>query len=122
MAITYEWDVTFLEYKNSGSLEKCVYQTRWTKKGTDENGNAGTFEGATPFPIADVSSDGYVPYADLTKETVLTWIKAVVEKADEEGNKLYEAHVNEQIALQINRQADPSTTVDGSTDAKFPWG
>jgi hypothetical protein len=112
MAITYTWSVTGLKANQDGG----VVQTYWLKEGRDENGNVGTFSGATPFEV-DADAEGYVAFDDLTEETVLGWIKAVV--VDD-----YEAHVNGQIEKQINDSvisevslpwapvdADPATAV-----------
>ncbi len=49
MAIEYTWAVTPLKQKPKGENENAVVQTYWTKTGTDEDGNEGSFSGATPF-------------------------------------------------------------------------
>ncbi len=49
MAITYTWAVTGMKVTTVGSESDYVVQTYWTKTGTDENGNTGTFSGATPL-------------------------------------------------------------------------
>jgi len=108
MAITYTWAVTGLKKKTEGSNTDAVVQTYWTKTGTDDSGNAGTFHGATPFTSAD--SDPFIAFADLTEANVLGWIKAV---ANDGGS--YEDHINDQIQKQIDEITTPVVEAD------MPW-
>ena len=108
MAITYTWSITGLKTKNEGDNTNAVVQTYWKKIGTDENGNEGTFSGATPFTSVDVPAGEFVAFEDLTEETVLDWIKSVVV-----GN--YEQHVNGQIQKQIDDKITPVV------EASLPW-
>lgn len=110
MAITYSWKVTSLKVKNvSENKQNAVVQTYWQKIGTDENGNEGTFSGATPFTVDPTDNSGpFIPFDQLTEENVLTWIKSVVVGT-------YEAHVNEQIQKQIDQKVNPVT------DVSLPW-
>ena len=111
MAITYSWKLTSLKKKNSGSLNGVVFQTYWQKTGTDENGNTGTFSGATPFDPAQVDPNNFVAFEQLTEATVLGWIQSVVVDA-------YEQHVNDQIQRQIDEKANASSEVSAGS---FPW-
>lgn len=95
MAITYTWQITSLRTKTEGDNLNSVVQTYWKKIGTDENGNSGTFEGATPFSAASVPAGEFIPFAELTEEIVLDWIKSAVV-----GD--YEQHVNTKIEEKIN--------------------
>lgn len=108
MAITYTWEVTSLKVKNEGQNENAVVQTYWKKIGKDENNNEGIFSGATPFTSSNVPVGQFIPFEELTEETVLGWIKAVVVGS-------YENHVNSKIAEQI---ADKITPV---SEPKLPW-
>ncbi len=108
MAITYTWEVTSLKTKNEGDNLNAVVQTYWKKIGTDENGNQGTFSGATPFTSVDVPAGEFVPFEELTEENVLDWIKAVV-------TGMYEEHVNKQIHKQIDEKITPVV------EASLPW-
>ena len=93
MSVTYTWKVKSLKTQTVDSLEGFIFQTYWTKTGTDENGNEGVFSGATPFkPELDNS---FTPFQSLTEEIVLGWIKAVVVGE-------YENHVNAQIQKAID--------------------
>lgn len=108
MALTYTWAITELALTTVGEHQDYVVQSRWTCTGTDEDGNAGTFSGATPFS-PDPSQPDFTPYDQLTEAQVLGWIQAVVVGS-------YWDHVNEQIMKQIALKKDP--VVPTST---FPW-
>ena len=106
MAIEYTWAVTSVKTKTEGENENAVVQTYWTKTGTDEDGNEGSFSGATPFTSENTES--FVAFAELTEEIVLGWIQAIVVEG-------YEEHVDGQIQKQINEKIAPVT------ETAMPW-
>ena len=109
MSIEYTWKVTGIKTKTEGTREDAVVQTYWTKTGTDDNGNTGTFSGATPFTTMDMTEEQeFIPFNQLTEEIVLDWIKNVVIND-------YETHVNNSISKQIEEKINPPV------DARFPW-
>ena len=108
--MNYTWELTSLKRKDTSDLQNIVVQTYWKKTGTDENGNVGSFSGATPFDLSSVDPNNFVSYEDLTEEAVLGWIQSVVV-----GD--YERHVNEKIAEQIEAIVSPVVSVTGG----FPW-
>lgn len=108
MSITYSWKITGLKTKNEPPHENAVVQTYWTKTGTDENGNTGTFSGATPFSAANVPPEQFVPFEQLTEEIVLEWVRNAV-IAD------YEQHVNNKIQEQIDEK------INVTQDKPLPW-
>ena len=113
MAVTYTWEVTSLKTKNETLgdgvvLPNAICQTYWKKIGTDEDGNEGTFSGATPFSAANLTEDNFQQFDVLTEEIVLGWIQAIVVDG-------YEEHVNGQIQKQIDEQVTPIT------ETSMPW-
>lgn len=108
MNIAFTWAVTGLKTRTEGDNQDAVVQTYWKKIGTDENGHTGEFIGATPFTSVNVPAGEFVPFAQLTEEMVLSWIKAVVVGS-------YEEHVNGVISKQIADKASPIT------DTPMPW-
>lgn len=98
----YTWEVTGLKKNQEGT----IVQTYWKKIGTDENGNQGSFAGATPFTNGDPSAEGYIAFDSLTEADVLGWVQGIVV-----GD--YEQHVNTQIQKQIDAQ-----TIE---EATMPW-
>jgi hypothetical protein len=100
MALTLSWEVTGVKTKNEtntdgDTLNDAVVQTYWKCTGTDDDGNEGSFSGATPFSAANVPTGSFVAFADLTEATVLGWIQAVVVGG-------YMDHVQAQIQKQID--------------------
>lgn len=110
MAITYTWEITSLKVRDvSSEKQNAVVQTYWKKVGTDENGNEGSFSGATPFTVDPTDNDGpFVPFEELTEADVIAWIQSVVVGS-------YEDHVNQQIQKQIDEKISPIT------DKTLPW-
>lgn len=109
MTITYTWEVTGLKTTTVANTDNVVVQTYWKKIGVDEDGNEGTFSGATPFSANTMPpGTNFIPFEDLTEEEVITWIKAVV--VDN-----YADHVNNQIQKQIDDKKNPVV------EASLPW-
>jgi hypothetical protein len=113
MAVTYTWEVTSLKTKNETLgdgvvLPNAICQTYWKKIGTDEDGNEGTFAGATPFSGENLTEENFQQFDVLTEEIVLGWIQAIVVDG-------YEEHVNGQIQKQIDEQVTPIT------ETSMPW-
>ena len=113
MAITYTWEITSLKTKNETLgdgvvLPNAICQTYWKKIGTDENGNEGTFSGATPFSAANLTEENFKQFDTLTEEIVLGWIQAIVVGG-------YEEHVNGQIQKQIDEKVTPIV------ESAMPW-
>jgi hypothetical protein len=96
MALTYTWTVTGIKTADVNGYNQAVVQTYWKKIGTDEDGTIGEFNGATPFTLTEDAEGEFIPFAELTEEVVLEWIKAVV--VDH-----YAEHVDSQIQKAIDR-------------------
>jgi len=114
--MNYTWKLKGLRKTNTQSVNNAIVQTYWEKTGVDENGNDGTFVGATPFDLSTIDPDNFISYEDLTEEIILGWIESVASS--------YEDHINEQIQRQINIKASSIVEVtDSLEDGKenFPW-
>jgi hypothetical protein len=110
---TWAWEVTSLKRKDQvnaegATLTGAVCQTYWKVTGTDGNGNTGEFSGATPFTAQNTPAGSFVAFDDLTEDTVLGWIQAVVN-----GDQGYADHISERVGSQIDEE-----TVE---DASMPW-
>ena len=108
--VTFKWEVTGMKVSDEGPNTNAVVQTYWRKTGTDENGNEGKFDGATPFTSVDVPEGEFVSYEDLTEEMVLSWIQPVAEVPS------YRDHINEMIAAKIGEKLNIKRSVD-----RMPW-
>lgn len=113
MAFTYTWEVTGLRKRNSvnkdgEALPGAIVQTYWKCVGVNEDGEEATFSGATPFSAENVAAGDFVPFEQLTEETVLGWIKDYVH-----ADPTYWEHIQERIFKEIDqRQVE---------DATIPW-
>jgi hypothetical protein len=117
MALTYTWRLTGLTKSNPPSLnvENVIIGTRWEVVGTDENGNEGKFNGATPFNLSTVDPNNFTPYEQLTEAQVLGWIQSVVSGSAPTN---YWAHISEKIQEQIDRNA---MSISDVGDGELPW-
>ncbi len=111
MALTYSWKLTSLKKTSNLTLSNVIIQTYWQVTGTDEDGDDGTFSGATPFDISKVDPENFIAWNDLTEETVLGWIKEQVVDG-------YKEHVDQQIQKQIDSKKSIVVEVSGND---FPW-
>jgi hypothetical protein len=115
MGLTYEWKLTGLRKQNSEHLSDAVVGTNWKLTGTDEDGNVGTFNGATPFNISTVNTASFIEYSSLTEEQVLGWVKNYVSGS---GPTNYMDHINGVILKEINSNKFAKIEV---TEADLPW-
>lgn len=115
MAFTYKYEVTAIKTKDEVvdgiTNTNAVVQTYWKLTGTDEQGNTGTFSGATPFTTTTMPAGStFVPFEQLTEAMVIGWIQEVVNT-----NPGYKQHIDAQIQKQIDEKIRPVT------EAQLPW-
>ena len=102
MALTYTWKLSGLKKQDTADFNDLVIGTRWKVTGIDEDGNEGSFDGATPLDIPDAGQEGYIHYAELTEEVVLDWIKEYVSGSNPATN--YWEHINGRIIKAIDEK------------------
>jgi len=117
MAFTYTYTVRNLKVKDEvnaagETLTNAVVQTYWDIVGTDEEGNEGSFTGATPFSAANVQAGSFTAFEDLEEATVIGWITNVID-----SDPGYKAHID----MQIQKEIDKDIAVE-KTGADLPWG
>ena len=115
MALTYTWKIKSLKKQDDPSTElnDIIVQTYWDCTGTDDDGNSGTFNGATPFEPDQVDPENFISYENLTESQVIGWIQNVVN-----NNDAYKAHIDEQIQKQIDAIVRPVVSVNAES---LPW-
>jgi hypothetical protein len=115
MSLTYEWKIKTLRKQDNPSLElnDIIVQTHWECIGTDDDGNSGTFNGATPFDPDQIDPDNFTTYENLTEEQILGWIQDVVNT-----NPGYKTHIDGQIQKHIDAIVRPVVDVP---ENEFPW-
>jgi hypothetical protein len=115
MGLTYEWKLTGLKKQNSETVNDAVVGTQWKLTGTDEDGNQGTFSGATPFSINTINTGSFIEYSSLTEAQVLSWVKNHVSGSAPTN---YMDHINGVILKEIASKKWASITV---SETDLPW-
>lgn len=106
MAITYSYKITSMKKAPSlDGLTDVITNVRFTYTGVDENGNEGSFQGATPMPSPN--AENFTPLLDLTEADIIDWVKVTHPTA----------HMQEVIERQINEKKTP--TAEEVTE--FDW-
>ena len=100
MTTTYTWQIANME---RNTADDGVVVCHWRCTGVDGDNSASAYGTTSHTP--DPTAAGFVPYADLTEETVLGWVHAAVDKDDIEAA----------IADKIDAMANP-TSASGT-----PW-
>lgn len=111
----YEWAVTGLRKRDSDDLQDVIIGTNWKVTGVDEDGLTGTFNGATPFRLADVDPNNFTPFNELTETQVLGWIKNAVSGSSPTN---YWSHIREQIVKEMDSKRYKITTL---SPTELPW-
>ena len=96
MTITNTWSVMQMDcYPEVDGETDVVFTVHWTLTGSDGTyfGNVYGSQAVTVDPEAS-----FTPYADLTQEQVISWVKNAM---GEEQVTVYEQNVAEQINNQI---------------------
>lgn len=97
MSITNTWSIVQLEcYPELEGETDVVFTAHWTLNGTD-----GIYTGSVygSQAVSVNPDEPFTPYADLTEEQVIGWVKGAM---GEEQVAAYEANVAGQIDAQIN--------------------
>ena len=107
MATEYTWVIAALEcYPEHEGHSDVVVTAHWRLNGVDGEHTAGVY-GTQGFTLDEEAT--FVPFADLTEETVIGWVKAAM---GDEQVEAHEASVAAQIEALIN---PPVITPD------LPW-
>ena len=114
MAISYLWNVTSMSTIEASPTEThFVVTANYEVIGTEDvNGTIYTSSiNNTAFFELDPNKPDYIPYADLTNDIVVGWIK---EQLGVDAVANYEESIAGQIELQINPPVTPQPT-------PLPW-
>lgn len=97
MSVSYTWTITQMDcYPNAEGQTDVVFIAHWTLTGNDGAYN-GSVYGTTGLTYT--AGTPYTPYADLTQDQVVGWVKTAL---GTEQVAAYEANIATQIANQIN--------------------
>ena len=102
---TKTWQVNTLQRELAdGYVNKVIFRV---------NGEDGTYKFRVTGEVDLPKPETLVPYADLTEETVLGWIKAKLnEQKDSDGNTIDQvAAIEATVENGVNEQKTPTTGV-----------
>jgi hypothetical protein len=104
MANTWTWKVKSMHTLSEANLmANYVVHAMWTLTGSDGTHTA-SIDGNTQFPVK-ASDPDFVPYSQLTENTVIEWIQADL---GENGITNFKANVDGQIQSIISPPVSPS--------------
>lgn len=108
-AITYTWGIAQLECAPTENGSTNVVKTvHWTLTADD-----GTYTASSYGSVGLASPEGaFIDYDDLTKTTVVNWLKAALNAGDSTKTATMEAN----LASQIEKQHNPPIVTPG-----IPW-
>jgi hypothetical protein len=115
MGLTYDWKLIGLKKQDSDNVNEAIVGTNWKITATDEDGNVGTFTGATPFSISTINTGSFVPYSELTETMVLGWVKNLVSGSSAYN---YMPHIMQQIQKEIDKKKWSRLDVN---ENDLPW-
>lgn len=109
MAVTYTWKVTQMWVLDTDpATPEFVVQAAYTCAGEETSGGevyTSEIQNTAFFEMSP-EQENFIPYADLTNEIVIGWIKG---QLGESGVENYEYCIADQIANKINPPVTPQT-------------
>ena len=95
MANTYNWKINALDAKiQEGDNSNVIYTVHWSYTASDESGEYEVNSIGTMG--VEYDPDNFIPYADLEKDDVVSWLEAGLDVASMQEN------LDKQIELEIN--------------------
>jgi hypothetical protein len=108
--IVYDWQYTDIQVElDSEGLQDVVVSTQWRRIAASVDGQYTAFsQGQAGFPPPDPND--FIPFQDLTKEEMTTWVIDVLGQSNVNG-------IDATLASQIETAANPTVVVKPA-----PWG
>ena len=106
MAITTTWKILDMKHNpNDGG----VLEVKWELRATADTGETAVEGGEYKIESYDASSPDFVPYEDLTEDTVLNWV--------------WEDLGDKKVEIETNRTAkvDAQIAKNSSEATGLPW-
>ena len=103
MTITKTWEVnTCVRETADGYVNKVIYRV---------NASDGTYKSRATGEVNLAKPSTLIPYADLTHDQVIGWVKAEVEAQATADNGPTVAQIEAALEAQITEQKTPTTAV-----------
>lgn len=111
MTISYTITVKNVSTSSNDTLTDAVTKVEWERRGTcSETSRFGRFNGITIFKLADIQSEGFTAFSDLTETQVKDWVQS-----DIDANEELLFDINHNIQRQIERP------VVSEQPQRLPW-
>ena len=111
MTISYTLTIKHVATSSNDALTDAVTKVEWERRGTcSETSRFGRFNGITIFKLADIQSEGFTAFSDLTETQVKAWVQSDIDANEE---LLYDINLN--IQRQIERP------VVSEQPQRLPW-
>ena len=114
MAITNTWSVTNMKHTDADGGVFLVYWSMVAQ--SDGTPSYTASEGGKLRCEYDASSEGFIPYADLTETDVLGWVYNSLIQGDETSAEA-KARIEADRDAKVQKQIDAATT----TASGVPW-
>ena len=103
MSITKTWEITSCTRETAdGYVNKVIYRVN----ATDE-----TYVSRATGEVLLEKPETLIPYADLTENQVIGWVKTKIESNATAGSGASIAQIEAQLDAEINEQKAPTTAV-----------
>lgn len=106
--INYTWKISLLKKKTIGQFSDVIVSVVWEKTGVDADGYGGVYKILTELDIDNIDSNSFVTYDNLTEQTIIDWIKTIINEDD----------VNQHIMDEIEKARSQETYVN---EYELPW-
>ena len=119
--ILYTWNILSLTKRDYENKPNGIYQVAWEKIGKTSDGHFGVFRSTSGFQVADESDPDFIPYEELTEDTVISWVrKSMADQMvpPEEAEAKGEERINSYIQAQINESRANFSIIRSGF---FPW-
>jgi hypothetical protein len=105
--ITYSWEINPLDcIIAEDGMTNIVQTVHWRYNGVDEKGTTSGLYGAQSFPTP--SSQGFVPFNQLTNEIVAGWLTSVLDVPAMEAQIAESIYlINNPVMVQLNLPNTP---------------
>ena len=101
METTYTWLIWNMKRDIiTGSVGEVDYRVRATKE------TAQAIHAGSVVLLADPSSQGFIPYEDLTSEIVITWVKEKLDKDKEPSTEMIYSGLDKKLAEILEPKED----------------
>lgn len=120
MAVTYRWNINQVKVYPTGSdaqepvntLNDVIHEITYTLEGSDTHN--GIEYRDTHSDVLYISTDNlstFTPFVELTQETVIEWVKAILTEQTTSGNQSLIENLKNTIADNIEGNKNPTTMV-----------